>query len=80
MEIFIIVVLVAVVIFITLKPYELKWSCVFGRHNFHKIGLKYGMYLNKDTNKIVGTTRQLYQCQCGKIKAAAAEDWVGGVK
>ena len=80
MELFVLVVMFSIILFVILKPYDLRWSCVFGRHKFHRSGVKHGMYFDKRENKIVGTSRRIYMCRCQKIKKAADEDWIGGIK
>lgn len=69
-----------IITLIILKPYDLKWSCVFGRHTFQRHGVKHGMYHDKITGGLCGTTRQIYQCSCGKFKKAEDKDWIGGIK
>jgi len=54
---------------------DIDWKCVFGKHNYVYIGIKTGMYYNTKTEKMSFTKRKIYQCYCGKLKAAEEKDY-----
>lgn len=54
---------------------HIKWGCFFGKHRYSYAGRRSGMTYNKDTDKVTGTMRKLYQCSCGTFKKAEDKDW-----
>ena len=55
---------------------EFKWGCLIGLHEYRYSHQKNGMHIDTKSNRVIGTKRRVYTCDCGHQKAANPNDWI----